>query len=314
MRRLALLGMFALAAGGCGAGTPVNPNLLEGLKLDPAPKNGFQLILPIVRGLEPGSSHEICTWTDRTLDQDVFVKSVKGFQTETGHHAILFSTKTYQTPGTQRECTDDDMATFRFAVGSRGEGQENVAPGDLVYKIEKGAQIVVNHHYLNASPKVHDAQSALNVVYAEAGTPRTLSGALAIVNTKLKIPPGKSSMDIKCTLPREILAWSIIPHMHRWGVRERVELVSASDGKVTQLFDVTEWDDSFTFHPPEIARDPSNPFVMKKGDKINVHCEWNNTTEKSLTFGNEMCVSFAQTVDKENIGNIACDDGEWTDF
>ena len=314
MRRLPFALVLLVAA--CGSTQPADPytNQAPTLMLDPAPAagRGMQIVLEPVKDLQPGTSHEICTWTDRILTEDVLVKSVKGFQTAFGHHVILFSTKTYQPAGTTRECTDDDMATFRFAVGSKGEGDTNIAPGDLAYPIAKGSQIVLNHHYLNASLAVHSAQSAVNIFYAEPGQPFTPSGSMAIVDTSLKIGTGAQTMDILCTFPRDFDAWSMIPHMHRWGVRETVDLITPA--KTERLFDVAPWQDDFTFHPPEIARDPATPFAIKKGDQIKVHCEWQNDTGKTLSFGAEMCVMFAQTVNRDGAPNIACDGGEWTDF
>jgi len=45
--------------------------------------------------------------------------------------------------------------------------------------------------------------------------------------------------------------------------------------------------------------------AIKAGDKVRVHCEWNNTTGKVLKFGFEMCVAFGQTVDAERLGNLS---------
>ena len=54
--------------------------------------------------------------------------------------------------------------------------------------------------------------------------------------------------------------------------------------------------------------------VVSAGDKVDVHCEWDNDTGRELSFGFEMCVSFSQFVDDQGLGNVACDGGNWTDF
>ena len=56
------------------------------------------------------------------------------------------------------------------------------------------------------------------------------------------------------------------------------------------------------------------PLVLKKGDQLITRCEWNNNTGKPLTFGLEMCVTFGQTINSENLENLACDKGDWTPF
>ena len=43
-------------------------------------------------------------------------------------------------------------------------------------------------------------------------------------------------------------------------------------------------------------------------------CDYDNTTKSNLTFGTEMCVFFAGTVDPTGMGNIMCDSGQWGAF
>src|SRR5438552_1491321 len=129
MRRLAALMLFA---SGCGGTTPPETKL-PSLHVDPPPTNGIQILLPIVRDIQPGTDNEICTWTDTFVDHDTDVQAVQGFQAPAGHHLILFSTTTHQPANTTRRCSDDDMSTFRFAAGAGGEGNEakNEAPAGL---------------------------------------------------------------------------------------------------------------------------------------------------------------------------------------
>ena len=313
MRRILLT---LLMVAGCSSSSQPAVDELPELKtiLEPKPANGYQIILPVVKGLQPGSDTEMCTWTNLTVDHDVDVRAVQAFQTTGGHHVVLYTTTKTQPAGTTRVCTDDDMATFRFSAGSGGEGQygKNEAPGNLVYRVPAGSQIVLNHHYINATQGVLDSQSAMNIWLADPGMTYRLSGSLAIVDTSLNIPPGASTMDIHCTMPRDFKAWYMIPHMHAYGTR--ITITHATPTTSETLFDVQPWDPSFTFHPPEMRKDPDAPLVLAQGDTLNVHCEWDNTTSSNMTFGIEMCVGFAEFVDDTNQGNLACDGGHWTDF
>src|SRR5207244_2997884 len=126
-----------------------------------------------------GESYEYCTWTDKILESDIYLRGAQGFQSKTGHHVILFYTMNPEPAGSTRVCTDEDMGKFRFAVGTGGEGVTNVLPQDLALYIPKGAQLVMNHHYLNASDKVMEAQSAINIQLAEPGKKYTRAGAAA---------------------------------------------------------------------------------------------------------------------------------------
>ncbi|MDB4967650.1 MAG: hypothetical protein JWN44_3339 [Myxococcales bacterium] len=313
MRRFALV--LTLVAGCSSSSSAPTVETLPDLQLEAKPPGGYQVILPIVRGLVPGADTEYCTWTDLVAEHDIDVRAVQGFQTVGGHHVILFSTAKHEEPGTTRRCTDDDMSTFRFSAASGAEGQsgKNEAPGNLVYRVPAGAQIVLNHHYINATGAPRDAQSAMNIFVAEPGKQYVQSGSFAVVDTALRLPPGKSAMDINCTMPRAFDAWYLIPHMHEWGSRIVVERIPVSDGVVEPLFDV-EWTPAYMFHPPELRRDPTAPLTFAAGDKLHVHCEYDNTKSTDLTFGLEMCVAFAQFVDAGNSGNLACDAGHWGTF
>ena len=301
--------LVVLAA--CSGSESSNPDILDHLEVPPVPKNGLQAITPIVRDIQPGTDNEICTWTDAIVDRDVDVRSTLAFQTEPGHHTIVFYTEFPQPAGTQRVCTDNDMASFRFVAGNAGNGVLNEAPGDLIYRIPKGAQIVINHHYLNASDEVMDGQSVVNLNFAEPGRTYTRSGSTAFLDSALDVPVGVSDYAITCTMDREMKLWYFAPHMHRWGTNIKVDVTK--NGVVERLFD-TQWEDEFTFHPPEKRRDPKDPLVLSKGDQVKVHCTWNNDTGMNLGFGFEMCVAFGQYVDDKSEGNWACDNGRWTVF
>ena len=54
--------------------------------------------------------------------------------------------------------------------------------------------------------------------------------------------------------------------------------------------------------------------MMHKGDQLRVHCDYNNTTSSALTFGLEMCIAYAETVDTASVGNMICDQGQWGSF
>jgi hypothetical protein len=276
-----------------------------------APDNAFMLTTPPVRNIAPGSSNEYCTWTDYVAQSDLNVRAISAYQTHTGHHVVLYVTPKLREPGTTRLCTEDDMATFRYIAVAGGEGNDwkNEAPGELTYVVPKGMQMVLNHHYLNASPKMLDAQSALTIYKADPTRKYTPVGGLAFVDTSMSIPAGNPSLDIDCTLDRPFKAFLMYPHMHRWGSKISVEHTRGD--KVEKLFDV-EWRGGFDFDPPMMRKTPEAPQLFMPGDKVKVHCEWNIT--EPMTFGMEMCVTFAATVDDAGYGNIKCDKGVWGTF
>lgn len=317
MRKLSLSTCLALGIGlaaGCGGADSHHGGML--VDPGPVPSNGMQIILPIQKGIKAGTDNELCTWTDVTADRDFLIRAVQGFQSETGHHVILFKTKTYEKPGTTRPCTDDDMASFRFVVAAGGEGitGKNIAPENLVFTVEKGFQIVINEHFLNASTQDHDAQSAINIEFADPKKTYVPSGGVTVLDTKMKVPTGRASLTVQCTIDRTHKVWTGFPHMHRWGTHISVDhVLGATPGAKNRLFDLP-WEPKYTFEPPRLVADAKNPIVLNKGDQIVVNCQWNNDTGKVLPFGPEMCLFFGQTIDDMAQGNWQCQNGEWGEF
>jgi hypothetical protein len=318
---VSVVGVLGLSLVGCGTDEGAGndgPEVLPNLLVPAPPEHGIQVITPIVRGLEPGSDHEICTWTDAVVTDGVIdVKSTTGYQTEPGHHIVVYYTTEPQPAGTQRECTDSDMLAFRIVTGNGKEGEPYAAPGNLVYRIPKGAQIVINHHYLNATDEIMDGQSAVNINFAPEGGTYIPSGATAFLNSGLEVAQGVSTQKQHCVVDREMKLWFMVPHMHRWGTHIAVDLTRSATGlnpgEKTNLFD-TVWDESYTFHPPEKLMDLAAPLVLHPGDEIDTTCTWNNDTGRNLNFGFEMCVTFGQFIDDKNQGSWACDNGQWGDF
>jgi hypothetical protein len=322
MRRFGWLVLALTAACGSGSSGSNGPSQVDGVTLmpgfDPGPAPaagaGFQVVLPIVKNIAVGGSYEWCSWTNVILDRDAWVKESIGHQTESGHHVIVYYTMNPVQGGQSRICNDSDMATFRFALGAAGEGvaQDQKLPGDLAVHIPKGAQIIVNHHYLNASAQpIEQAQSAVTVLYSPPGAPVTESSSLAVTDSGMTVAPGMNSVDTTCTMNQDYAAWSLLPHAHNWATHVTVDHVTSSTTE--RLFDVA-WNPSYAFHPPAKTLDPSQPYLLRKGDQIHIHCDYDNTSSGTLVFGQEMCVMYGETVDSARVGNVVCDQANWGSF
>src|SRR5438309_1318053 len=75
--------LVLLVLAGCSSPSKPSAEMLPELKaiLEAKPANGYQVIMPIVKDLQPGADSEICTWTDIVVDHDVDVRAVQAFQT-----------------------------------------------------------------------------------------------------------------------------------------------------------------------------------------------------------------------------------------
>lgn len=321
MRRFGWL-VVAAAATACGSGsggstsqqTQDGVQLMSGFDPGPAPdpSKGFQIITPIVSNIQPGDSLEYCTDTGFIAPQDLWVDATQGLQSEGGHHIILFYT-TNPVKQSTHLCGNAEMSEFGFGLPSAGTNRMFNLPGNLAVKIPKGAQIVVNHHYLNASATVvKEAQSAINVYYADPSVPHTPSSLMTVVDTSLTVPKGASSYGIDCTMNRTYQTWTQIPHMHALGTNITVTHTPAATGVPKQIFNVS-WqpDYAFDFSAVDTVQNVATPYVFNKGDKVHIQCDYLNNTGTEQTFGYEMCVLATFTIDTDNVGGVACDKGVW---
>ncbi len=325
MRRFVGVALVAAAVLSCSSGSKggaandgpdAGVELMAGFNPGPAPdpSQGFQVILPAVDNISPGASDEYCTYTNMILPADTWIDATQAFQSETGHHVVLFYMTTPQPLGTHI-CGNSEMSEFQFGLPASGgtAGLKFTLPGDLAVKLPAGSQVVVNHHYLNAGAStVAEAQSAINVYYADPTVQHTTSSTMVVLNSAMTVPVGASVYTEDCTINQDYQAWMQLPHMHNWGTHVTVTDTPVATGVPQQLFDM-DWtpDYAFDFNTVATTEQPSAPFLFSKGDKIHIECDYSNTTGAEMTFGDEMCLLANFTVDSANVGNVACDGGQW---
>ncbi|MGE5180737.1 MAG: hypothetical protein ACM31C_01680 [Acidobacteriota bacterium] len=295
----------------CGTNDPTSdPNLLPGFKPGPAPANGMQIIMPAIRGLEPGTSEELCSVTNIQVTDKIDVKKLSVVQGTAGHHAALYFT---MIPSTEDAhiCTDADMVNYRF-VGAATTEMDNETPSGIAFEIPAGAYLAVQQHFINAADNAVDTQTAINLYYTDPGAQFTPSHGLAFLNTTLDLKPGVNALDVHCTMQNDVKMWATGPHMHKYGTS--FTGTWTHNGVATSISSEATWEAPWEFELPLTTYDTASPLEFFKGDTVDVHCEWNNTSATDLHFGDEMCVLFGMTIDDTGLGSVACDDGSWIAF
>src|SRR5450432_2793204 len=65
--------------------------LVAGFNPPPVPTGYKRYVTPAVHQLQPGQDLILCQWIDAASVDDVDVADLKGYQTVTGHHVVLYS-------------------------------------------------------------------------------------------------------------------------------------------------------------------------------------------------------------------------------
>ena len=155
------------------------------------------------------------------------------------------------------------------------------------------------------------AQSAINLYYADPSTPHTATNVMVVSDSTLSVPTGASKYSVDCTIDQAYNGWMQIPHMHSLGQHITITNTPAATGVPVQLFDM-DWDPSYAFDPTIATKEPlTAPMSFQPGDKIHIDCDFMNSSGATATFGTEMCLFVAFTIDTNNVGGRICDRGQW---
>ena len=188
---------------------------------------------------------------------------------------------------------------------------ENVGLG---VKLPAASYVCVNHHGYNFTTGDTLREVWINVWFVDAAeVTQEAKGIFLSAGPYMGIPPKTTQvLTYTAEVPADGRILSLLGHRHVWTDRFAVfkneEVVYDSyDWRESPGFDY----DSITTNP---APDPANKkdgafsgdLVVKKGDKIRIECDVNNTSDSTITFknqlyGGEMCLLFGAAVGTEII-------------
>ena len=289
--------LWILLLGACS--TDSNP-YVAGFSPPDAPQGFVRMIAPPVLAVAPGSDVTYCQWLADPSDVSRQIATVQGFQSQGGHHMVLYATTVHETVGTSRLCTQQDMLSITFvgAVGGEGGGAGVKLPDGLAFDVPPGMALMANTHYINATDQTFDAQSVVDVKFGDPKHPLPSVGFLAVNWAGFSIPHGVANFtsDAWCTAPRTLSFFMWTNHMHEFGVSTFSEVARQDNSVVTMSRDTT-WTPDQAFNAPWVRWDPASPMVVNQGDRFHVSCTWTNTTNADITAPREMCISSGFTLE-----------------
>lgn len=267
----------------------------------PAPDQGTAFVTPDYV-IEPFTEAMWC-WVTTWAGETTGVSAQHTWQSPMGHHVVVNLTNADPVSlpdGSTFDCTqtaDLPMTEMEpLLVGGIIGGAENdnqgvlELPPGMATRLPSGSRLIVQSHYVNATSDPVLVNDVVHFDFLPQDEVETWVAAFVHVQTDLAIPIGASSLSFDCTWEQEANLLFLGGHMHEWGSAFSTDWTLAG-GSTSVLYDLPVWDPVFRDAPPYEDYGAS-PLVVQPGDRFTTNCHWNNDTDHTLAFPEEMCVTF----------------------
>jgi hypothetical protein len=260
------------------------------------PENGFQIRSSRVE-IAAGQDVEYCEIVAVPGDpsETFYVDAFESQMTQGSHHLIVNALEVgsedeqQYAPGDRFEC----FATTAFAdtialTGSQAPYNAQKFPEGVGKTVHGGQLIVVNYHYFNTSGESIQAEAAVNFHLADAEEIEKEAQQFGMVNFTFEVPPmSTATFDEECSFSQDVMVYGLTRHTHRWGTDFSAWFVGGPrDGELAFTSD----------HYEKVAYPFDEPVLMPAGTGFKWECNFDNTEDYPLTFGekatDEMCILF----------------------
>jgi hypothetical protein len=263
---------------------------------------------PVIPAIAPGTDITYCSYLDAHVADETDVVHFRVLQSLTGHHAILFAARQAR-PVDTHECTEDDMVNTRFIAAGGAESVGTIEiPDGLAFRIPAGTQLMMQTHWINATPKPVDGQAVAYITAQPSSPSRQVLDLFNVVNTNIKIPAGQqATATTSCVMKKNLQLFTLTGHEHEFGSHVDIQLI---DGANTSMLWTYDWQARYQSAPPYAIYGVQQPLQLQTGQRLQITCSWENTSGADLRFPREMCVAsgfYFPAVD----GEIDCVDGAW---
>ncbi len=293
MSRLSLIALLGFAA--CSSSMPDTGPLQ-------APPAGQGIQYEMTGTLDPGQEIERCK---------LFVAPPEGLYVnkETvrysigSHHVLLYATGYTTFPATNRkglpiqpetnyDCPDGAPADFEITSVVAGAQSANAAnvidlPSDTALKVAGGTVLVMNTHYLNASPKMIDTDARVNLYTVPASQVKQEAGIIFFYDPIIRVPSMASAQArMACPVNRTYTVYNLQTHMHKRGLGGAASLTDHDGNVLQELYTSDSWQN--------VPVKTYDSLQIEAGQYLDYHCNYQNdedhTILQGLTTKDEMCM------------------------
>ena len=256
----------------------------------PAAGTGFQMAIPAF-DIQPNFERELFTRRMVGNVQDIYVNRYETKMRSGSHHFVAYDFDNKNLLPNLNDIRDlrnaDNslniltalsMSNHVYLAGSQAQYQDYVFPEGAALLIPAGASLDLNSHFVNKTTSVMKGEAQINLYTVDFLTVKHVVHTLNLSNTNLALPKNTRvtlTKPFTFDKPRKVL--TLTSHMHKLGEKFVIKIKGgARDGEV--VYTSTDWE-----HPDIITF--KTPIDLKKGEGLTSEITYNNTTNKSVSFG-----------------------------
>jgi hypothetical protein len=283
-------GLAVGGASGASGGTPGTTLKPSGL-----PDVQFGFDVKVAAGAELLECEYLAMPSDRGV---IAVNSAESHYTPGSHHLLAYRTDLTALPtdhvGTW-DCTNGGW--FQHDRGSYYEAQQpdshRELPPGIAHEFQPGEVILLQSHYVNATAADINAHVVLTMHTMDLKNVSAEAGTIIFSNVNIMVPAhAKARSTMTCTLPQDFHPAALWSHMHHWA---RNFIATTNDAAATTALGGVLYAEQDWSEPKPRIYGIAPAITIKSGSTITFSCDFDNDTDKALTFGdsarsNEMCI------------------------
>lgn len=268
------------------------------------PRDGFGKQITLETTLAANFETERCAFWRAPAEGMNIVREEINY-TPGSHHAVLWMTAYQAVPTKDLAGTDVDTSktfdcgggvfgvwnvTGMVAVHQTATGPSTVdgLPPGTALKVPGNALLLVNIHYLNASPKPIDTKLAMNLHTIPDAEVKQEAGILFLYNPFINVPAmGTATARMQCPVNSDLTLVNTQSHMHARGVGYVANVLDPVNKTSREVYSGTEWAEV-------VARKLEPAAVVKAGNVFDFKCSYQNNSTRAVNQGfttnDEMCV------------------------
>jgi hypothetical protein len=271
----------------------------------PPPPDGTGVQLEMLSSLDAGQEIERCKFF-LAPPEGMWVNHSSVRYSAGSHHVLLFTTPyrdtiptvdrngiTHDTSGIF-DCKDGAPADWEID-GVAGGAQSSDAPDvidlppTVAVKIPPNAVLLMNTHYLNASPKGRDTDARINLYTIPESQVTDEAGVMFFYNPFIRVPGlGTASARMRCPVNRDLTLMNAQSHMHARGIGQVSNITDASGTMIEEVYRSSDWQNIYV----KLYGDQGKQ--LKAGTAIDYRCNYDNKEARVVTQGlttkDEMCM------------------------